>query len=335
MDIVTRPPTPWDVSREAFPREGSEADRLRFLLRYAVLAPSTRNTQPWRFRVEDDRIELHADLERWQRVADPDQREIFISLGCALENLLIAARHFGYRSTADYLSGVDEATPAVRVRVEPGVPMTVTPDPRFEALCLRRTNHGVYDGSPVAADDLAALAEACSEPELRLHWITDAEGRAQVDDLVMRADAELLSDPDYLHELGEVIGTGAFGTPWLLATIGRFAVAHLPVAARMARADHLAVMSAPAIGIICAHASTRPAQVRVGQVLERIYLTATVRGLSLQPISQLLQVEAVREALSAMLPGASAVPLQPFRIGRASAPRVHTPRRDVDEVVRR
>lgn len=333
MDVVTRPPTPWDVSADDFPREGSEGDRLRFLLRYAVLAPSTRNTQPWRFRVGEDRIELHADLDRWQRVADPDQREIYISLGCALENLLIAARHFGYRSVADYLSGVDEETPAVRIRFEPGVPMVVPADPRFDALRLRRTNHGLYDGSPVAADDLAAIAEDCSEPELRLHWITDEGGRAAVDDLLMKADAVLLSDPEYLHELGEVIGTGAFGTPWLLSTIGRFAMAHLSPAALMARADHRAITSSPAIGVIIAHGNTRPAQVRVGQVLERIYLTATVRGLSLQPVSQLLQVGEVRDALTAMLPGASAVPLQPFRLGRAAAVRSHTPRRDVDEVV--
>jgi len=334
MDVIPLPPSPWDISPDDFPRHGSDADRLRFLVRYALLAPSTRNTQPWRFRVADGNVELHLDLERWQRVADADQREMFISLGCALENLLIAATHFGYHTAADYLSGVDDDTPVVRVRFEPGGLAGKTPDPRFDALTRRRTNHGVYDGTPVPREELGLLCESCTEPGLRLHWITDDEGRAKVDALVMRADAILLSSPEYRHELGEIIGTGAFGTPWLLATLGRFAVSHLMPVSSFSKADHKALMSSPALGVICAPAGTRLAQVRVGQVLERLYLAATLRGLALQPVSQILQLDETHDGLSALLPEHFGVPLQPFRLGHAAGPRAHTPRRSLDEVLR-
>lgn len=333
MDVIPQPPSPWDITPDEFPRTGSEADRLRFLIHYALLAPSTRNTQPWRFRVSDGCVELHLDLERWQRVADADQREMFISLGCALENLLIAATHFGYRTAADYLSGVDDATPVVRVRFEPGGLAGRGPDPRFDAITRRRTNHGVYDGTPVPREELELLCESCTEPGLRLHWITDEEGRAKMDALVMRADAMLLSSPEYRHELGDIIGTGAFGTPWLLATLGRFAVSHLMPVSRFANADHRALMSSPALGVICAPASTRQAQVRVGQVLERLYLAATLQGLALQPVSQILQLDDTRADLAALLPDGAGVPLQPFRLGHGTGPRVHTPRRSLDEVL--
>jgi nitroreductase len=333
MDVIPQLPSPWDISPDDFPREGSETDRLRFLIRYALLAPSTRNTQPWRFRVANDSVELHLDLSKWQRIADADQREMFISLGCALENLLIAATHFGYRTAADYLSGVDDDTPVVRVRVEAGVPAGTAPDPRFDAITRRRTNHGVYDGTPVPHDQLEMLCESCTEPGLRVEWITDEDGRAKVDALVMRADAVLLSDPEYRHELGEIIGAGAFGTPWLLATLGRFAVSHLMPVSSFSKADHKALMSSPALGVICAPASTRQAQVRVGQVLERLYLAATLRALALQPVSQILQLDETREALSALLPDRAGVPIQPFRLGHAPPPRLHTPRRSLDEVL--
>ena len=334
MDVIPQPPSPWDINPDDFPRSGSEADRLRFLVRYALLAPSTRNTQPWRFRVADGSVELHLDLSCWQRIADATQREMFISLGCALENLLIAATHFGYRTAADYLSGVDDDTPVVRVRVEAGLAAGKVPDPRFAAITRRHTNHGVYDGTPVSRDELEMLCESCTEPGLKLHWITDDEGRARVDALVMRADALLLSTPEYRHELGEVIGTGAFGMPWLIATLGRFAVAHLMPVSSFSRADHKALMSSPALGVICAPASTRQAQVRVGQVLERLYLAATLRGFGLQPVSQILQVDETSEALSALVPGSAGVPLQPFRLGHAAPPWTHTPRRSLDEVLR-
>lgn len=75
----------WSTREADFPVAGSDGARARFLLRYATLAPSTRNTQPWRFTVCGARIDIGADLDRWQPVADPDRRELEISLGCALE----------------------------------------------------------------------------------------------------------------------------------------------------------------------------------------------------------------------------------------------------------
>jgi hypothetical protein len=327
MDVIPQPPSPWDLRADDFPVHGTDSEKLGFLVRYALLAPSTRNTQPWTFVVRADAVEMHLDDTRWQRVADADKREMFISLGCALENLLIAATHFGYRAAADYLSGVDDHTPVVRVRLEGhGRLPTAPPDPRFKVLTHRHTHHGVYDGSPVEPEHLAALSEACTEPGLRIQWVTSDAGRAQVDALVMRADAVLLANPEYRHELGELIGTGVFGTPWLLATVGRFAVSHLMPASSFSKADHRVLMSSPAIGVICAPANTHQAHVRVGQVLERIYLAVTLRGLNLQPETA--------DALAGLLPDHGCVPLQPFRLGHASPPRVHTPRRSLEEVLR-
>jgi hypothetical protein len=335
MDVAPRPPSPWDLRADDFPVDGTRQEQLRFLIRYALLAPSTRNTQPWTFVVGPDVVAIHLDTTRWQPVADPDQREMFISLGCALENLLIAATHFGYRTAADYLAGDDDSTPVVRIRFEgKGRLPSSPPDPRFKVMTHRHTHHGSYDGTPVEAEHLAALSDACTEPGLRVHWITGDDSRAQVDALVMRADAVLLSNPEYRHELGELIGSGVFGTPWLLAALGRFAVSHLISASSFSQADHDALMSSPVIGVICAHSNSRQSQVRVGQVLERIYLAATIRGLSLQPVSQLLQLPETAEALARMLPDQDCVPLQPFRLGHAPPPRVHTPRRSLEEVLR-
>ncbi len=74
---------PWQVDEDHFPSSASSADRLRFLLRYAVLAPSSHNTQPWKFRIIGNQIDVFIDEERWLKVADDDQRELHISVGCA------------------------------------------------------------------------------------------------------------------------------------------------------------------------------------------------------------------------------------------------------------
>ena len=88
--------TPRQIKEHDFPRDGDSVEKLKFLLRYAILAPSSHNTQPWKFSVAEDEIRVLVVRTRWLKVADPDQRELYISVGCALENLLIAAEHFGY-----------------------------------------------------------------------------------------------------------------------------------------------------------------------------------------------------------------------------------------------
>lgn len=327
---------PWALTAEQFPRWGAAAERLAYLVRYAILAPSTRNTQPWSFRVGEHTVELRVDSARAQPVADADAREMFISAGCALENLLIAAHHFGYATQTDVAPDADDAWLAARVRFEPGEPhMSVAQQALFDAITARRTQHSPYDGTAVTQVDLEALSLAGAEPGIAIDWIYDEKRRADIDALVMRADALLFARPEYRRELGEWIGTGAFGTPWLLATLGKFAVSYLQPVQSFMQADHKAIVSSPAFGVISAtEAGGKPrvAQVRSGQVLERLYLKATELGLALQPVSQLLQHAEPRAALPALLP-AGRVALQPLRLGHAPPPNRPTPRRPMEDVV--
>jgi nitroreductase len=334
MDVIPPVPSPWDVEASQFPRDGSEADRLAFLVRYAVLAPSTRNTQPWRFHIEPPAVEVFLDDSRWQRAGDPHQREMYISIGCAIENLTIAAAHFGYRTALDCLVACGQEGLAARIRCLAGeVPAPSVGDPRFDAMTRRHTNHGPYDGRPLGAADREAITGVAVDPGLRIDWLEGDEERDAIDALVMRADALLFANPAYRDELASLIGSGTFGTPWLIAMAARFAVTHLLSADRVARADHKAVMSSPEIGVISAHENSRPSQIRVGQVLERLYLEATLRGLSLQPVSQIVEVDETRLVLRELLPERNWHPMQPFRIGYAKAPRTHTPRLPLEDVL--
>lgn len=71
------------------------------LIEAASQAPSGHNTQPWRFQLEDARITIHPDFSKRLPAVDPDDRELYISLGCAAENLRIAASHAGYATKTD------------------------------------------------------------------------------------------------------------------------------------------------------------------------------------------------------------------------------------------
>ena len=87
-------PTRRAVSDAPFPARGSIRDKLRFALEYAVLAPSSHNSQPWHFVLQDDSVLVCADRTRALPVVDPFDRELVISCGAALFNLRVALNHF-------------------------------------------------------------------------------------------------------------------------------------------------------------------------------------------------------------------------------------------------
>ena len=93
----------WNISEQDFPSTGSKYDKLKFFLNYAILAPSSHNTQPWLFKIADNSVELYADRTRALPVVDPEDRELTISCGAALYHLLLTIRHFGYEYKLEVL----------------------------------------------------------------------------------------------------------------------------------------------------------------------------------------------------------------------------------------
>ena len=324
---------PWSVRESDYPAKGSIGERIAFLLRYAILAPSARNAQPWSFRIAGRRISLHADRARWQRVADPNQRELRVGLGCALENLLIAAEHFGFGHQVRYI-GRDQIQSLVATvdLNDEHRPAPYRPASLFPSITRRRTNHARYLSRAVSQTVLGKLRVCESDLKINLLLTQDAAIRQAVAKLMLQADALLLSDPKFRNELAESIGGGNFGTPWLLSLLQQFAVAHLRVEGLLAKRDHAALISAPVFGLISGRVAGPEFELKAGQLLERLYLAATGLNLCLQPVSQLLEAEKAKTRFSRLF-GAGGVPLLPFRLGYGDPPPQPTPRRALDDVL--
>jgi len=326
--------TPWQIDADQFPKDWPMETQLRFLLGYAILAPSSHNTQPWRFAISADRIDLHADEDGWLRVADPDRRELYLSLGCALENLLVAAERFGLAHQTNYLPDPNDELFAATVAFSEGGKRSEFRDPRlFPAMTRRHTNHQMYDDSHLDDELMAELDACCIEEGLDLLLTTDLATKHRIDDLVVRGDAIQFAQPAFREELGFWIGKGVFGSSWLMAKLGNLAVTHLNVGSKQAKKDSAVLMSSPAVGLISCQANSREMQIRAGQVYERLSLLAAIHGVWCQPMSQIVEVPELLRELSDLVTTPSAIPLHVFRMGRAAPQREHTPRRAIEDVL--
>jgi hypothetical protein len=315
-------------------RDAAPADQFRALLRYAVLAPSSHNSQPWQFEIAGDRLRVFADRTRWLRVADADQRELFLSVGCALENILVAAEHFGLAVRVGYFPEGETADLVAEIHLAPGAgTQDILRAPLFSAIAARHTNHREYDGRPLPDDDVADLQNMAGQEGPRIRLTADAEVRRRVEALVVRADALQFADPAWRRELADWLSQGVFGTGWLTSKMSALAVAYLNLGESTAEKDSGLLRSAAAIGIVACDEPDRTGQVKAGQAFERTFLMATGRGIQLHPMNQVLQVPAVRKEFMALLPKEWGVPQIVFRLGYA-APEGHTPRRPVEEMMR-
>ena len=271
------------------------------------------------------------------KVADSDQRELHISVGCALENLLVAAEHFGYGHLVEYFPE-GEDNPVACVKLNPGGKVQRPRDSvLFDMIPHRNTNHNLYDTRPISETEMARLHACCCEEGF---WLfptneasNEAELRCKIDHLITQADAIQLTDRAYKEELAWWIGQGVFGASWLMAKVTQLAVTHLNISKRQTKKDSELLLSAPSLIALGSAANDRKSQVIVGQIFERIALTAIYKGMAVHPMSQILEVPEIKAELSSLLPKENVFPQHTFRLGYAEPENGHTPRRPLDEVL--
>jgi nitroreductase len=327
------PPAP-----DEFPTGGSPDARAAFLLEYAVLAPSSHNAQPWAFAVDGGTVSVYADESRRLDVADPDGRELYLSVGCALENLVVAAERFGLDPTVEHepaderprTSGTERRHVAT-VRLQP-TPSSPAPSTLFEAIPERHTNHRPFESTPVEDGVLDRFERYAAAERVGLEPVSDRARRERVATLQTRADERQFDDPAYREELGHWIGTGALGANWLLARLGELAVRHLDLGGREGRKNSELVTSAPVLVVLTGTADEPDTWLRAGRAFERMWLAATSEGLAVHPMSQILEVDDLRAELATLLGLEERLPLHLFRLGYADPESTRTPRRPVAAV---
>jgi nitroreductase len=321
--------------------EQRAARALHRILTAAVRAPSVHNSQPWRWRGSGRTWELHADRSRQLHRADPQGRNLVISCGCALHHVQVVGAAMGWHAQVSRLPEPDRPDLLARVTLSASTPVHGAAGV-LEAVARRATDRRRFTSWPVPEDRLTNLIAEAAAWQAHALPLTEVAERFRAEMLVNRAADQQRADPGVTREQESWLGRRQVdGVP--------AAVLPSPPSSTVRRTSRFAsgllddpggreVEGSDGLVVMYGHDDDRLTWLRTGEGLGALWLAATRDGLSIVPLSQVVEVGPTRAALRHEVLGGMAHPMLAVRvgwqaIGRSQLPR--SPRRPVDEILDR
>ena len=313
---------------------------LQELVRMSTLAANGHNTQPWKYRLDTSKVSILPDFDRRTEVVDPDDHHLYVSMGCAAENLVIAASAHGRPAdvTVEYGS-------------EPNIQLALGSGPSnnealYQAIPLRQSTRSIFDGQPVSSADLALLKLAARQNGVSVLIFTEPSDREVISEFVIQGNTAQMENPAFLAELRDWLrfspnsaiakGDGLFsacsGNPAVPEWIGGhlFDAFYTKDSENTKYRDH--IRSSAGIAVFIGDRADPEHWINVGRSFERFALQATVLGIRNAHINQPIEVPTVRPEFARWLGMPDIRPDLVVRFGRAPALPMSL-RRPVEDVI--
>lgn len=318
----------------------SGVDRLGHeIVSFALRAPSIHNTQPWRWAVDGHRLDLYADRSRQLMFSDPDGRNLTISCGAALHYAVTGAAAAGWASDLSLLPHGSDHDHLASIRLRPGSP-TRKDQAEADLLRARRTDRRRFIGWPVPAHLLQQLADRAAFGSAAALALTDPHDRLRAELLISTARSIERSDERMVEEHRRWTSTAdGDGVPLVNARPAGSALRPTWPSRFDAVAEDMDLsLTAPADGLVVTTTSddTPLSWLDAGRLLCRLWTAAMDRGLSVIPLSQVVEVGSTRTALRVDVLADDGFPQLLVRLGwqelsRSSLP--VSPRRTLEDVL--
>ncbi len=326
----------WEFDESNFPYEGTVSEKLIFLLKYAALAPSAHNTQPWFYKFKDNTLQLHADNHRHLSVSDPTKRQFFLSLGAALENIVLAADGYGYTAV---VSKVLHKGHIANISLSRGA----EPTPKhLSAIKRRHTNRFRFHNNPIHESEIRALTKA-SFGKIKVYPITDPAQIAELAKITGTATRDIMSPKAFRSELAIWIrhnwtqqpdGMPGFvqNIPGPISLLAPYIVPRVKIGKQQAKSDAQLIQSAPLLVVIASPLDNPSDWIDAGRTFENLAVSATVLGLNVGAITAPIENDVAVELIQRNL-NITTRPVAFMRFGMAARQGSRSPRRSVSEIV--
>lgn len=329
---------PWQV-RDIEPSAGATLEeRALAYLRFAVLAPSSHNTQPWRFDVLDDNVAFVADRSRRLEVVDPHDRALVMSVSTALESFCIAAHHFGDGTVVHGFPDPTSPELVATVSLETTAPYD---HDLFAAIPHRRTTRAPFDERDLPETLLAGMTSDASALGVRL-VLVPREQRSGVAELIAAGDAIQMGDRSFRSELASWVRSNTserpdgirgygFGFSNLMSHASSFVIRTFDLGRSQGAKDLRLAEQAGSLAVLATDKDTPHKWLATGRALTRMLLRLAANGATASFLNQPIEVPELRQRIAAEL-GITEVPQLLLRCGYGPEVRAE-PRRPVESVL--
>lgn len=335
----------WEVSEKDFPKNGKAKDKLKFFVKYAILAPSGHNTQPWLFEINEDEmsINLYADRTRALPVIDPEDTELIISCGTALENLIVAMKYFEYYAEVEFFPSETDNDFLAKIKPIIGYEPDAEDIKLFKAIKNRHTNRMPFADETIDGIKLQKLKSIASEERINFHVIEAEEIREEIIKIIEQGDKVQAANKSFCRELAQWVHPNrtnskdgipgyAFGMGDLISFGSPFFIGNLNWGDIQAGRDRNLIKGSPVLAIMESK-NNRPIDwLHTGIALEKLLLKASSEGIAASYLNQPIEVPELREKLRLLL-GLKGQPHLIIRMGYGKEVKP-TPRRDIEEVIK-
>ena len=283
---------PREIKIDDFYKIIGEREKIKFLLNFAVLAPSTHNTQPWLFKIEQFKCKIYYNSHLLLPEADVKKRDLFISMGCAVENLILAAKYFNVFDNIDY----DHLESNEHIATINFRRFSIQKDKSYqkliESILSRRNARGIFGKEVVPEHLLANIFSVVGD------YLTDGisinlvSAKDQIGELALLTAEGLkiaYKRSSFRKEMShwmtnnftkrkEGIPGYALKMPFLLSFIIPGLVRWVDIGPFLAKKNYQSLNSAPLIAIITAESENSLIWLKIGRLAERLFLELNSAG---------------------------------------------------------
>lgn len=343
---------PWENWRDA----KTATERI---VAAGILASNPHNSQPWLFRISDSTIDLFAVPERQIGVIDPLRREMYIGLGCAVENMRLAAEAEGFKADIRLMPDPQAESHAASISLAESSPATSA---LYEAIPNRHTNRAAYDTTrSVDESTFSGINALVTESTVGLFWMRGSSSHKKFGEVAIAAAEALIADDqqsmdshNWWRQDWDDVQSHADGITLDAQGLGAFisgAAKFLPDMSRQSNDQsfvknvrEIYVPTAAAFGILAVPDGLDFSyRLKCGQAWQRIHLWATTQGFAMQPLNQMtervdrerqLGIEPVfGKAIAALIGDENWTGIMPFRMGYPTEQALLSPRRGLEKVI--
>lgn len=263
-------------------------NKIEFLLQYAILAPSTHNTQPWLFKIKENSCEVYLDKKNMLPEADPLGENMIISVGACIENLVIMSNYLNvYDAIAYHTDCPNNLISEIFFKnLDRKYSTNQIYEEFSEAIPKRFTYRGIFSNKSIDLDSVNNLLSTYNNSKIKVNVLERTEEINYIGNLTHEAIKEIAGRSKFRKELSRWIRNNystkkdgipahTYGFSDIVSIIAPFAMSKLNLSEIMAKKTRNSINSANAVFIFSVPDSESLTILNLGRIIERYLLAIT------------------------------------------------------------